>query len=445
MVDWRAARVGSKPDQKKQGIEWYLERGTGQVRSNHPARTWVEGQEKQATSGTQAKGTLDVKECSEILEQMIKAERSMESIYQEERQKAVATINPGRHPSVATKSILRLVRMGKVDATETIELMQLVKTWLPPGWSAEWQKLVEKAAELQPGAHDQAIFDLIEAKCTECPHCQTLLMARCRQCMMRWCARCTPGGKRCEGCDDVLGGTTDEGIRNEAEEAIEWTKAKNGSRTDRTRVVNVHNLGRLFVDRVLDVRRTPTANQEVEKEGEALQFLAEVRGWQGIEAAERKKRLLRMSDVSLSIELGWAAGTDIFLIPKEHYPRNVPEDDDPGWWYLVKEITQCKLCVTCCRRKLRPEFTPDEWGKRCPAQCNQCKGEGQNLTNQGTGRRGKRRARGSSQKVRDEYQQCVVVQHVEKADEEGLMASRRSKRMRRQERENLADRDDSAA
>ena len=113
--------------------------------------------------------------------------------------------------------------------------------------------------------------------------------------------------------------------------------------------------------------------------------------------------------------------------------------------YLVKEITQCKLCVTCCRRKLRPEFTPDEWGKRCPAQCNQCKGEGQHLTNQGTGRRGKRRARGSSQKVRDEYQQCVVVQHVEKADEEGLMASRRSKRTRRQERENLADRDDSAS
>ena len=58
------------------------------------------------------------------------------------------------------------------------------------------------------------------------------------------------------------------------------------------------------------MRRTPTANQEVEKEGEALQFLAEVRGWQGIEAAERKKRLLRMSDVSLSIELGWSAGTD---------------------------------------------------------------------------------------------------------------------------------------
>ena len=205
--------MGSKPDQKKQGIEWYLERGTGQVRSNHPARTWVEGQEKQAASGTQAKGTLDVKECSEILEQMIKAERSMESIDQEERQKAVATINPGRHPSVATKSILRLVRMGNVDAAETIELMQLVKTWLPPGWSAKWQKLVEKVAELQPDAHDQAIFDLIEAKCTECPHCQTRLMARCRQCMMRWCARCTPGGKRCEGCDDVLGGTTDEGMR----------------------------------------------------------------------------------------------------------------------------------------------------------------------------------------------------------------------------------------
>ena len=47
-----------------------VEGSTGQVRSNHPARTWVEGQEKQAASGTQAKGTLDVKECSEILEQI---------------------------------------------------------------------------------------------------------------------------------------------------------------------------------------------------------------------------------------------------------------------------------------------------------------------------------------------------------------------------------------
>ena len=120
--------------------------------------------------------------------------------------------------------------MGKVDAAETIELMQLVKTWLPPGWSAEWQKLVEKAAELQPGARDQAIFDLIEAKCTECPHCQTRLVARCRQCMMRWCARCTPGGKRCENCDYELVGTTDDEARNEAEGAVAWTKSKNGSR-----------------------------------------------------------------------------------------------------------------------------------------------------------------------------------------------------------------------
>jgi hypothetical protein len=62
--------------------------------------------------------------------------------------------------------------------------------------------------------------------------------------------------------------TTDEGIRNE----VEWTKSKNGSRTDRTRVVKCAQFRKSFVDKVLDVRRTPTANQEVEKEGEALQF-----------------------------------------------------------------------------------------------------------------------------------------------------------------------------
>ena len=89
----------------------------------------------------------------------------------------------------------------------------------------------------------------------------------------------------------------------------------------------MHNLGSQFVSEVLDVRRTPEVNQRAGKEGETLQFLAQVRGWQGVEASARKERLLNLNDLNLGIELERGAGTDIFLIPKEHYPQAMPDND----------------------------------------------------------------------------------------------------------------------
>ena len=262
MVDWRAVRVGSTTAQRRLSVEWYLKRGAGQVRADHPARTWVERQEGRA-------------------------------------------------------EVRKIPPLARVNAEEGTQ-----------GWAGRKSKKL----------------------------------------------------------------------------------------TDGSRAVNMHNLGRHFVERVLDVRRTPTTDQSAGREGETLQFLAQVRGWQGVQAAARKERLLKLNDWSLGHHLTQAAGTDIFFIPQDHYSRAEPENGESGWWYRVREVAQCRQCMVCCRRKLRAEFTGEDWNKQRPVKCSQCKGDGQRSASRGQNRRKHKRARRDSQGGRDKGCHQSMVQDGEEAD-----------------------------
>ena len=91
---------------------------------------------------------------------------------------------------------------------------------------------------------------------------------------MRWCTRCTTEEKGCEGCDGKASRVPEAGMA----EVVVQAGLKNKKLANGTRAVNVHNLGSQFVSEVLDVRRTPEVNQRAGKEGETLQFLAQVRG-----------------------------------------------------------------------------------------------------------------------------------------------------------------------
>ena len=196
---------------------------------------------------------------------------------------------------------------------------------------------------------------------------------------------------------------------------------------------------------VLDVRRTPEVNQRAGKEGETLQFLAQVRGWQGVEASARKERLLNLNDLNLGIELEREAGTDIFLIPKEHYPQAMPDNDDSGWWYHVREVRRCRQCTVCGRRKVQGEFTSDDWSKQHPAKCRQCKGDKPHSMISEPGRRKHKLATGVSRAGHSRCQQHPAAHGAEGAEGAESVAYRRSKRMRIQKREDLMDRDDSAS
>ena len=258
---------------------------------------------------------------------------------------------------------------------------------------------------------------------------------------MKWCTRCTTEEKGCEGCDGKASRVPEAGMA----EVVVQAGLKNKKLANGTRAVNVHNLGSQFVSEVLDVRRTPEVNQRAGKEGETLQFLAQVRGWQGVEASARKERLLNLNDLNLGIELEREAGTDIFLIPKEHYPQAMPDNDDSGWWYRVREVRRCRQCTVCGRRKVQGEFTSDDWSKQHPAKCRQCKGDKPHSMISEPGRRKHKLAIGVSRAGHSRCQQHPAAHGAEGAEGAESVAYRRSKRMRIQKREDLMDRDDSAS
>ena len=442
MVDWRAVSVGKTTARLKQSVKWYLKRDAGQVRASHPARTWVEGQEARMAAGASTNEDLDARKCSELLRKALQAGQGEEGANtQREESKVVAAINPGCRPDIATKGVLRLVRMASVNKAETITLMKLVRPWLPPGWGAGWQELVAEAVKSEPSMHAKLISDFIDERCTTCPCCQTRFTARCRGCAMRWCTRCTTEEKGCEGCDGKASRVPEAGMA----EVVVQAGLKNKKLANGTRAVNVHNLGSQFVSEVLDVRRTPEVNQRAGKEGETLQFLAQVRGWQGVEASARKERLLNLNDLNLGIELEREAGTDIFLIPKEHYPQAMPDNDDSGWWYRVREVRRCRQCTVCGRRKVQGEFTSDDWSKQHPAKCRQCKGDKPHSMISEPGRRKHKLAIGVSRAGHSRCQQHPAAHGAEGAEGAESVAYRRSKRMRIQKREDLMDRDDSAS
>lgn len=245
------------------------------------------------------------------------------------------------------------------------------------------------------------------------------------------------------GCDNEVTDGTNGAPGEDEEYATTQTGRKSRKLMGESRTVNVHNLGRHFVEQVLDVRRTPVADQNAGREGETLQFLAQVRGWQGVQAEARKEWLLGLNDWSLASQLTLAADKHIFCIPQEHYPRDQPENGEPGWWYRVERVATCRQCIVCDRRKVQAEFTCEDWNKRGPIKCSQCKGEHQRL--------GRRRQSEKKRKYAQDDSRwgCNGGRHLSGArDREEVnltepTTERRSKRERKSQRASLGDRQDS--
>ena len=103
----------------------------------------------------------------------------------------------------------------------------------------------------------------------------------------------------------------------------------------------MHQLGKIFVERVLDIRRRHSEGSETVVPGESLEFLAQIRGWQSEARAQRRAHLMRLSEIGLRVELEGAAGSDVFLVPKEHFAGETPEHGDEGWRYRVRSVIRC--------------------------------------------------------------------------------------------------------
>ncbi len=104
------------------------------------------------------------------------------------------------------------------------------------------------------------------------------------------------------------------------------------------RSVNMHQLGEIFVEHVLDVRRRHSKGSATVAPGESLKFLAQIRGRQSEARAQRRASLMNLSEIGLRVALEGAAGTDVFFVPREHFANETPEQGDEGWRYQVRSV-----------------------------------------------------------------------------------------------------------
>ena len=62
---------------------------------------------------------------------------------------------------------------------------------------------------------------------------------------------------------------------------------------------DMHELGRTFVEEVLDVREVQSSTEEETAKGHHLQFKCQIRGWQQETRARSRVHMLNLTDVGL--------------------------------------------------------------------------------------------------------------------------------------------------
>ena len=298
MVDWRAAQIGSASENRKRSVAWFLTATGNRVRKDHPARKWAEGQEARPPGRATTSRVIETRQGAEILWRAISHQQGQELDgpgHQPSIAEAADAINPGLHPEMTIRCLLRLIKSKEIEAEVAHRLMEAIGAMLPPGWGAQWQDLVSQVKGGSMLATTAEIVKFIRARESACSKCQTRLTAECRECEVQWCKRCTAQRRTCEICEaPVASGDSLE----EAEQQVEDTKSQGGRKLRKmmkgTGTVNMHVLGERFVESVSDVRATPADQQSTEDPGAGLQFLAQIRGWQsGLaleEAATRTER-----------------------------------------------------------------------------------------------------------------------------------------------------------
>ena len=450
MVDWRAAEIPANSRWRQESVKWLLEKGQG-VRKDHPACKWAEEQEKRPQPGAGKAQALTVGQSAMILSNSIKCEQGNWEEGNEGAQTvtdAVQMINPGLHPKTAIRSLLRLLRTQDLKPQEVRRLTEAIGSALPPGWGAHWEERVSRMIASPIEEVWVNITEFMRSRENECHRCQTRLTARCGKCTMMWCKRCGAPDQACEVCDETA--HSENTLRQtmpSAEKAPKPERRVKRRVQESTQTVNTHKLGERFVREVTDVRRTPVDLWDGEDPGGGLQFFAQIGGWQDGATLARCEKLLTLNDIGLRVALEQGAGRDIFLIPREHFPQETPEDDDRGWWYCVKEAARCRRCVRCSQRKRQPEFDSVEWSRRQPATCKQCAGYAPSRTSKRI-----RRDKGSSARnTRKCAPDRVTLEPpadrdtVDEGREGTAQQQSRPRRTRKSGRSNLRDRSESGS
>jgi len=114
----------------------------------------------------------------------------------------------------------------------------------------------------------------------------------------------------------------------------------------------MHDLGRNFVEEVLDVREAQTSTEEETVKGHPLQFKCRIRGWKQEPRAQMSALPLSLTDVGLRQYLVHSNGSILFRFARTMWRTISPQYGEDGWWYAVRDEITYLECIVCEERIL---------------------------------------------------------------------------------------------
>ena len=137
----------------------------------------------------------------------------------------------------------------------------------------------------------------------------------------------------------------------------------------------MHELGRTFVEEVLDVREAQTSTEEETAKGHHLQFKCRIRGWKQEARARMRVFLLGLTDVGLRQYLVHSKGSVLFHFARTMWQTISPRYGEDGWWYAVREEIAYLECDVCEERILEGQFEQKACNDTDHQTCQACKNE----------------------------------------------------------------------
>ena len=112
----------------------------------------------------------------------------------------------------------------------------------------------------------------------------------------------------------------------------------------------MHELGRTFVEEVLDVREAQTSTEDQTAKRHHLQFKCPIRGWKQGARAQMRAFLLSLTDEGLRQYLVHSSGRILFHFARTMWRTISPRYVEDGWWYAVRDEITYLVCSVCEER-----------------------------------------------------------------------------------------------
>jgi len=187
------------------------------------------------------------------------------------------------------------------------------------------------------------------AFCLECQTSRPKVCATCRFPSCDWCSAL----EECPGCAQPIPRVNQKQRSQKGKRSLGATVAR-----------NLHNMGRAFVERVIDCRYKADALHNTPPV-DSIEFLACLTGWGALDRRNRIKDLLSLqSDQALLDKMLNPTSTVLIFFPQSQFPDEQPGYGDKGWWYRAAEACWIRECRRCKLKHPLEDFHGSKGNRR---------------------------------------------------------------------------------